>query len=159
MAIRGIRKLGDPVLRQSTEPIKRFNRELEAILEDMTETMEHYNGVGLAAPQVGLSLALVVIKPGEDFPVLEFVNPKILSASGQGKEIEGCLSCPGVFGEVERASEVTLAYQDRRGKRKSLNASGFLARIIQHELDHLAGTLFIDKASSFVSEGEGPCQE
>lgn len=155
MAIKDIRKLGDPVLRQKTHLVGKFSGETNRILKDMAETMEHYKGVGLAAPQIGLNLAIVVIKPGEDFPVFEFINPKIVNCSGQELDVEGCLSCPGVFGEVSRCTEVQLEYQDRKGRHKNLDASGFFARIIQHELDHLAGVLFVDKATDFFTGEDG----
>lgn len=154
MAVREIRKFGDPVLRLKVQPVRDFNAETASILEDMAETMEQYRGVGLAAPQIGLNLAIVVIRPGEDFPVFEFINPKITNCSGEEIDVEGCLSCPGTFGEVPRCTSVQLKYQDRKGRRKVLNASGFFARIIQHELDHLSGVLFIDKVTNFVTGEE-----
>jgi len=154
MAVREIRKFGDPVLRLSVQPVKEFNAKTVTILEDMAETMEHYKGVGLAAPQIGLNLSLVVIKPGEDFPVFEFINPRITSCAGEEVDVEGCLSVPGTFGEVPRCTEVELEYRDRKGRRKTLKTSGFFARIIQHELDHLSGTLFVDKVINFVSQEE-----
>jgi peptide deformylase len=157
MALREIRKLGDPILRQKAVSLRDFKK-AGPILEDMAQTMEHYRGVGLAAPQIGLGLALVTIRPAEELPVLELVNPRILKKKGEELEVEGCLSCPGTFGQVPRATEVELQYQDRRGRRKTLNATGFLARVIQHELDHLEGILFLDKASSLVDEEEGQWQ-
>ncbi len=154
MAVRDIKKFGDPVLRLKVQPVKAFNAATIKILEDMAETMEHYKGVGLAAPQIGLNLALVVIRPGEDFPVFEFINPRITSCSGEEIDVEGCLSVPGTFGEVPRCTQVEMDYQDRKGRRKVLNTSGFFARIIQHELDHLSGVLFVDKVINFVSGEE-----
>lgn len=154
MAVREIKKFGDPVLRQKVQPVQDFSAETITIMEDMAETMEHYRGVGLAAPQIGLNFSMVVIRLGEDFPVFEFINPEIISCSGEETDVEGCLSCPGVFGEVPRCTSVRLKYQDRMGRPKVLNASGFFARIIQHELDHLSGILFVDKVTNFVTGEE-----
>lgn len=154
MAVREIRKLGDPVLRKKAQRVKKIDAGIVTLLEDMAETMEHYKGVGLAAPQVGHSLALVVVRPGEDFPVFEFINPEILSCSGEVTDLEGCLSCPGTYGQVTRCTEVRLKYQNRRGETKYLDAAGYFARILQHELDHLAGILFVDKATDLVSGEE-----
>ncbi|HOC05888.1 MAG TPA: peptide deformylase [Bacillota bacterium] len=154
MAVREIRKLGDPVLRKKAQRVKKIDAGIVTLLEDMAETMEHYKGVGLAAPQVGHSLALVVVRPGEDFPVFEFINPEILSCSGEETDLEGCLSCPGTYGQVTRCTELRLKYQNRRGETKYLDAAGYFARILQHELDHLAGILFVDKATDLVSGEE-----
>lgn len=153
MAIRTIRKLGDPILRKKVKSVADFSR-AQDLLTDMADSMQHNNGVGLAAPQIGLDLALVVIKLSQDFPVLELVNPRIVSCSGESIEVEGCLSIPGVYGEVKRCSEVEVQYQDRTGAKKVLRASGFLATALQHELDHLQGVLFIDKVIKYVSEEE-----
>lgn len=153
MAVRTVRKLGDPILRTSAKEVTDFSQVAD-LLGDMADSMVHYNGVGLAAPQIGISQALVVIKLGEDFPVLELVNPKITSSSGEEIDVEGCLSIPEVYGEVKRCTHVEVRYQDRTGKEKVLRASGYLARALQHELDHLQGVLFIDKAIKFVSEEE-----
>lgn len=158
MAVKEIRTVGDPVLRLKVQPVRNFRGETHKILEDMADTMEHYRGVGLAAPQIGLNIAVVIIKPGDDWPVFEFINPRITNCVGEEIDVEGCLSCPGTFGEVSRCTEVRMEYQDRRGRRKVLNASGFFARIIQHELDHLAGILFVDKVTNYVAEGDGAWQ-
>lgn len=152
MAVKIIRTVGDPVLRQKAQSVSAVSEEILEILEDMVETMKHYNGVGLAAPQIGRSIAMVVVQPSEDLPVFEFINPVITSCSGQDIDIEGCLSVPGTFGEVSRCSEIELKFQDRHGRHKNLKATGLLARIIQHELDHLAGVLFVDKAKRIASE-------
>jgi peptide deformylase len=154
VAVRNIRKLGDPILRTKAKAVTAFDAELAKILEDMAETMEHNSGVGLAGPQIGLDLALVVIKLGEEFPLLELVNPRIVRCSGEEVEAEGCLSVPGVYGEVPRFSQVEVHFQDRAGRKKKLEASGYLARALQHELDHLQGILFIDKVTKYIDEGE-----
>jgi len=154
MAIRNIRKLGDPILRARAKKVINFDKEITNYLEDMADSMEHYSGVGLAGPQIGIDQALVVVKLGEEFPLLELVNPEIVSCSGEEIEAEGCLSIPGVYGEVKRSAEVEVIYQDRTGKKKSLRGSGFLARALQHEVDHLEGILFIDKVIKYITEEE-----
>lgn len=152
LAIRGIRTAEDPVLRRQAQPVTDFSSATAAILDDLAETMEHYNGVGLAAPQIGLSLAMVVVRPSQELPVFEFINPVITSCSGQAIDVEGCLSVPGAFGQVSRCTDIELEFQDRRGQRKSIRVSGMFARIAQHEIDHLAGILFVDKALSMIPE-------
>ncbi|NLO88045.1 MAG: peptide deformylase [Firmicutes bacterium] len=152
MTVRNIRKLGDPVLRAKAKEVTEFDEKIHGYLQDMAETMAHYSGVGLAAPQIGLDLAMVVIKLGEDFPLLELINPRIVESSGEDIAVEGCLSIPGVHGEVKRSAEVEVQFQDRMGRKKTMRASGFLARAVQHELDHLQGVLFIDKVIRYVTE-------
>lgn len=154
MAILNMRKLGDPILRTKAKSVKDFNEETVKILEDMAESMGHYDGIGLAAPQVGINLAMVVIKLGNDFPLLELINPEIMTCTGEEIDVEGCLSVPGVYGEVKRCTQVEVKYQDRAGKSKQFRAGGLLARAVQHELDHLEGVLFVDKVINYVSEGE-----
>ena len=154
MAIRQMRKLGDPVLRSKAKPVCDIDSETVKILEDMADSMEHYRGVGLAAPQIGLDIALVVVKLAEEFPLIELINPEMVSCSGEEIDVEGCLSVPGVYGEVKRCTEVIVRYNDRQGSSKQLKATGFLARALQHELDHLDGVLFIDKVINYVSEEE-----
>lgn|SRR5690554_586350 len=152
MAVIEVRKLGDPVLRRKAEPVQKFDKELATLLEDMADSMQEYGGVGLAAPQIGLSRAVVVIKLGEDFPLLELINPEIIARSGEDTDVEGCLSIPGTYGEVQRSAEVEVKYQDRHGRKKIIRGSGYLARALQHELDHLQGILFIDKVIKYVQE-------
>lgn len=154
MAVKNIRKLGDPVLRSKASPVTDFNEETDKILDDMADSLDFHKGVGLAAPQVGICYALVVVKLGDEFPLIEMVNPEIVSSFGEEIGVEGCLSIPGVYGEVNRSAKVEVRYQDRTGRRKVMRAAGFMARAIQHELDHLDGVLFIDKVIRYVSEEE-----
>lgn len=154
MAVKDIRKLGDPILRTKVRGVKDFGAGLVKNLVDMADSMEHNSGVGLAGPQIGLGLALVVIKLGEGLPLLELVNPRIVSCSGEETKIEGCLSVPGIYGEVPRYTEAEVHYQDRKGRNKVIQASGYLARALQHELDHLEGVLFIDKVTKYITEEE-----
>ncbi len=144
MAKRLIVKVGDDLLRKRSREVTEFDERLGELLDDMRETMIAADGVGLAAPQVGVLKRAVVISPdGRDF--YEFVNPVIVSSSGRQICREGCLSVPGVSGEVERPKKIEVLAYDRNGKRFVLNAEGFLANICCHEFDHLDGVLFIDK--------------
>lgn len=144
MAKRLIVKVGDDLLRKRSREVTEFDGRLGELLDDMRETMIAADGVGLAAPQVGVLKRAVVISPdGRDF--YEFVNPVIVSSSGRQICREGCLSVPGVSGEVERPKKIEVLAYDRNGKRFVLNAEGYLANICCHEFDHLDGVLFIDK--------------
>ena len=154
MAILEIKKAGDPVLKQKAEPIERLTKRHRQMLDDMAETMYAANGVGLAAPQIGKSLRLVVIDVEDEHGLLELVNPVITMREGSVVDSEGCLSIPKVYGEVERAERVTVEYTDRRSRRRTLTADGLLARCIQHECDHLDGRLFIDIAINLRKEEE-----
>ncbi|MDO4203046.1 MAG: peptide deformylase [Selenomonadaceae bacterium] len=150
MAILEVVKAGNPVLKQIAQPIKKIDSRLRHLMDDMAETMYKCDGVGLAAPQVGQSIRLVVIDVGEG--IIELINPVITHREGKVTDSEGCLSVPGIFGDVERAERVTVEYTTRFNKRRTLKADGLLARCIQHECDHLDGTLFIDIATSLRQE-------
>ena len=152
MSLLEIKKAGAPVLKEICAPVERVDARLRKLLDDMAETMYEANGIGIAAPQVGEALRMVVIDIGDG--LIELVNPKITFREGSETDSEGCLSVPGIFGEVERASKVKVEFLDRRGKRKHITAKGLLARCIQHELDHLEGVLFIDVATSLRKEEE-----
>lgn len=144
MAIRYVVQDGDPVLRQVCAPVKNFNNELWALLDDMKETVRAENGAGLAAPQIGLALRVAVIDVEEGF--YELVNPQIISYKGEQVGPEGCLSFKGKQGTVKRPYKVKAEYRDRNGKKHKLTAEGFFARAVCHELDHLDGKLYIDCA-------------
>lgn len=137
---------GDPVLRKIAVPVERIDKKLVRLLKDMAETMYAADGVGLAAPQIGVSKRIVVIDVGDG--IYELINPVIVKKEGSVVGGEGCLSVPDYEGEVERAEYVECEFNDRTGKRMLLQAHGLLAIAIQHELDHLDGVLFIDKAQS-----------
>ncbi len=137
---------GDPVLRDVAKPVERIDKKLHRLLKDMAETMYAADGVGLAAPQVGVSKRVVVIDVGDG--LYELINPVIVKKEGQVLGSEGCLSVPDYEGEVERAEYVECEFTDKTGQRMLLSASGLLAICIQHELDHLDGVLFIDKAKT-----------
>lgn len=146
-----IKKAGDPVLREKCQPITTFDRKLRLLLNNMADTMYKADGVGLAAPQIGLSIAVVVIDVGEG--IIELINPKIIEREGTIEDTEGCLSVPGIYGTVERSARVVAEYQNRFGKKHTIEGTGLLARAIQHELDHLDGILFTDKVTS-LNQGE-----
>lgn len=137
---------GDPVLRDVAKPVERIDKKLQRLLKDMAETMYAADGVGLAAPQVGVSKRVVVIDVGDG--LYELINPVIVKKEGAVIGSEGCLSVPDYEGEVERAEFVECEFTDKTGQRMLLSASGLLAVCIQHELDHLDGVLFIDKAKT-----------
>ncbi len=143
-----IKKYDEPVLRNKARPVKKINRALLSLLDDMWETMRAAEGVGLAATQVGVLQRVVVIDVGED--PIELINPVIVGRAGEEEGIEACLSVPGLMGEVERSERVTVKALDRRGKTFWLDAEGLLARVVQHELDHLDGVVFVDRASSLT---------
>lgn len=138
-------KLGDPVLRQPTRPITRFSQEIHNLLKRMVPIMKAAEGLGLAAPQVGRSLRLFIYDVGDGVNVM--INPKILSRRGEQTDPpEGCLSIPGLQGTVNRAQEIKVKAFDERGRPVTYRVSDLEARVIQHELDHLDGILFIDRA-------------
>jgi peptide deformylase len=146
----GIRTYGDPVLRKRSEPVKEFGAELVPLFEQMKETMIVERGVGLAANQVGIARQIAVMnpEPDEEKTLIRMANPRVVAASDELETIEeGCLSVPGVRAMVTRHSWVEIAYQDEKGKQHRLKAEGLLARIVQHEIDHLNGVLFIDRLS------------
>ncbi len=153
MALLEIEKAGSPVLKKNCEPVKKINGKLRSFLDDMAETMYKFDGIGLAAPQVGQAIRMVVIDIG-DGKLLELINPEIIAREGACVDSEGCLSVPGIFGDVERSEKVTVEYTTRYGKRRKLEADALLARCVQHELDHLNGILFIDVAKSLRQETE-----
>jgi|UniRef100_A0A7C4L1E5 peptide deformylase len=155
MAVREIVTVPDEVLRRKARKVTVFDANLQKLIDDMVETMREAPGVGLAAPQVGISERLIVVEYAEDdeeenAPKKLFVvaNPEIVKASPETeKGIEGCLSIPGLVGEVERPLQVVIRGQNRRGQPVRIKAKGWLARIFQHEIDHLEGILFTDRAT------------
>jgi len=144
MAVMKICQLpGDKVLRQKARRITAIDASVQRLIDNMIETMQSANGVGLAAPQVGKSLRLIIVQlPGEEPQVL--INPEIIKRSGEQNVTEGCLSVPGYYGEIKRSAEVTVKGKDRRGKAVRIKADGLLAEALEHEIDHLNGVLYID---------------
>jgi peptide deformylase len=139
-----IRTLGDPVLREPSKPVERFDRALRRLVEEMTETMYAANGVGLAGPQVGLSARLFTYDDGETGPSF-LANPEITLIEGELVHDEGCLSIPGPYYPTTRGARVRVTGQDVRGRPVEIEAEDLLARIFQHETDHLNGVLYIDR--------------
>ena len=145
MAIRNVVQVGDDVLRQKCFPVEEFDEKLHALLDDMKDTVKKEQGAGLAAPQVGILRRLAVVDVDEGY--FELINPVIVLQKGEQTGWEGCLSVKGKSGVVSRPIKVTVSYQDRYGEKKLLKAKGFFARACCHEIDHLDGILYIDKAS------------
>ena len=143
MSRKRIFTIGAKELRIKANPITKFDGRLGVILRDMADTMYQAEGIGLAAPQVGITRRLVVADVGEG--LIEIINPEIIDAQGQVGMVEGCLSVPGRRGFVTRPEKVTIKAQDRTGKPFTMEADGLLARCIQHEIDHLDGVLYVDK--------------
>ena len=145
MAKLKIVKVGDEILRKKCRPVEVINQRTIRLLDDMIETMREANGVGLAAPQVGVLRRMVVIEV-EEGNVIELINPKIIAFAGEQDGTEGCLSVPGKWGLVKRPMHVTVRATNRLGEEFELTGSELLARAICHELDHLDGKLYIDVA-------------
>ena len=144
MARKFVVQTGDPVLREKCTEVKTFNGELWRLLDDMKETVRAEEGAGLAAPQIGIAKRVVVIDVEEGF--FELVNPVIVAVKGEQTGAEGCLSVKGKQGTVTRPYKVRAEYRDRNGKKHKLTAEGFFARAVCHELDHLDGILYTDRA-------------
>jgi len=145
-----IKYIGDPILRKKTTDIDVFDAKFGAFLEEMTEIMYREDGIGLAAPQIGVSKSVLVIDVSELVETESlriFINPKILNASGSSVIEEGCLSIPGVREEVTRPEIIELSYQDETGAAFTHEFDGWIARVLQHEIDHLNGVLFVDHLS------------
>ena len=152
MALRNIVKDGDEILSKKCRPVEKFDQKIWTLLDDMAETMHLANGVGLAAPQVGMLRRVVVIDVGEG--VIELVNPQIIAYSGEQEEIEGCLSFPGQWGIAKRPTYVKVKAQDRFGKEFDMEGRDLLARAFCHEIDHLNGVVFKDRVERMLTPQE-----
>ncbi|MDD4495073.1 MAG: peptide deformylase [Eubacteriales bacterium] len=148
MAVRNVIKEGDAVLRKKSRTVDVIDDRIKTLLTDMAETLYSANGVGLAAPQVGVLRRVVVINVGEG--LIELINPKIVAKKGIQTEAEGCLSVPEVYGVVNRPGYVEVEALDRDGKKIKVSGTDLLARCLCHEIDHLDGVLFIDKVVRFI---------
>ena len=148
MAIRKIREIGDSCLKKKCREIEKFDDKLHTLLDDMKETLTLANGVGLAAPQVGILRRVVVIDRGEEEGMLELINPVITHTEGSVTDTEGCLSVPGKAGEVTRPQKATVKAFDRYGNEFEYTGEDLYARCICHECDHLDGILYVEKAES-----------
>ena len=145
-----VRIIGDSILRKKTTNIEKFNDNLKSLINEMIDTMHKEDGIGLAAPQVGIEKSILVIDISsidDTEKPTAFINPKIIETSGEAVYEEGCLSIPGVREEVSRPEEITLKYQDSEGKIYNEKFSGWKSRVLQHEIDHLNGILFVDRIS------------
>ena len=145
MAILEIVEHPSPILQQKCKEVVKFDRKLATLLDNMYETMVEVDGVGLAAPQIGEAIRVAIVEIDEDQEVIELVNPVVTAIGGEEVEIEGCLSFPGLYGEVERPFYVKVEAQERDGSLYELEAEGYEARAILHEIDHLNGVLFDSK--------------
>ncbi len=152
MAVFEVVQYGAPVLRQPAKPVKNITSNVIKLLQNMADTMYDAPGVGLAAPQIGISKRVVVIDVGDG--LLELINPEIVSRDGSELDSEGCLSLPGIILKVKRAAKVRVKAQNRAGERVEIVGEGMLARALQHEIDHLDGILFIDRAEKPAKKQE-----
>lgn len=146
MPLLDILKAGSPILKQKAVAVTKVSTKIRDLIQSMTETMYAADGVGLAAPQVGVSQRIIVVDAGDG--LLCLINPVIIKAEGKESNAEGCLSVPGIYGDVERYTHVVVEALDPKGKIVRIAAEGLLARVLQHEMDHLEGVLFIDRANT-----------
>jgi len=147
MAVIPIRALPDPILRQKSKRVRAIDGSIKKLIENMRETMHSTGGVGLAAPQIGVPLRIIVIGIPEEEDIA-LINPEVVRKKGERPVSEGCLSVPGYFGEIKRADSVTVKGLDPSGKEMRIKASELLAQVLQHEMDHLNGVLYIDHLES-----------
>lgn len=154
MAILEIVKHPNPILEQKCETVTKFDKKLGRLLDDMHETMVENDGVGIAAPQVNVALRVAIVDFNEGQEPIEMINPELALFEGLETDIEGCLSFPGIFGEVERPDHIKIKAQERDGSWYELEAEGYEARAILHEMDHLDGILFTGKISKYVTQEE-----
>jgi len=160
MAVTKVRTLPDPVLRQRAKRVNLIDSSIQKLIDDMIDTMRAVSGVGLAAPQIGVSLRVAVIEiPGEE--VITLINPEVVKRQGERVVEEACLSVPGYQGEINRSVIVKVKAQDRQGKEIRIKGEDLLAQVLEHETDHLNGTLYIDHVESsdklfkMIRQGEG----
>ncbi|WP_026585592.1 peptide deformylase [Bacillus sp. J33] len=154
MAVKKIVTYPAEILEEECEPVQVFDKKLGKLLNDMYDTMIEFDGVGLAAPQIGLGKQIAIVDIDDEFGTIEMINPEILETDGEQTGPEGCLSFPGLYGEVTRPDYVKIKAQDRKGKFYTLEAEDFLARAILHEIDHLHGVLFTSKVTKYLNEDE-----
>jgi peptide deformylase len=152
--VRNILKFGDETLRKQCKPMQKYDLRLWLLLRDMADTMYKAEGVGLAAPQVGILRRVVVIDVGDEHGLIELINPEIIATEGEQEGSEGCLSAPGRRGYVKRPNKVTVKAQDRKGKPFEITGEGLLARAFCHEIDHLNGVLYSDVEEYEITDDE-----
>lgn len=154
LAIRKIVTYPAEILETSCDKVTVFDKKLAKLLDDMYDTMIEHDGVGLAAPQIGLKQRIAIVDIDDELGTIELINPKLIQQSGSQIGPEGCLSFPGIYGEVTRSNYVKVQAQDRKGRTFLIEAEEFLARAIQHEMDHLDGILFTSKVTKYMTESE-----
>lgn len=159
MAIRQVVKIGDEVLRKKSRPVEKLDRRMLTLLDDMAETMYEEDGVGLAAPQVGVLRRAITVDVGDENGLFQLINPEIVSQEGEQEGPEGCLSVPGRHGMVPRPAHVKVRAVNRMGKPVEIDAEGLLAICLCHEIDHLNGILYVDKQTREVSDEELAAQQ
>jgi peptide deformylase len=142
------------ILETQCQQVRVFDKKLAKLLNDMYDTMIEFDGVGLAAPQIGLNQQIAIVDIGDEIGTIELINPEIIEVSGEQTGPEGCLSFPNLYGEVTRPNWVKVRAQDRKGKFYTLEAEEFLARAIVHEIDHLNGILFTTKVTRYLTDDE-----
>src|SRR5699024_12243562 len=158
MALRKIRLEGDPILRKKAREVENVDDRVKTLLDDMVDTMNEANGIGLAAPQVGILRRVIVIDIG-DGPI-KLINPEFVDKNGEQVEVEGCLSIPNLAGTVKRPNWVKIKYIDINNEERIIEGDGLLARVLCHEIDHLDGILYTDKVIEYVDlEEEGRSEE
>ncbi len=157
MSVRTLRIVGDELLRKRAREVTEINDRIIQLLDDMAETMRHMNGVGLAAPQVGVLRRVAVVDVGDG--LIELINPVLLDEEGEEICVEGCLSVPDYVGEVKRPTKITVRALDRDGEEIEIQAEGYAARAICHEMDHLDGVLFLDRAENIMEKEKQEEQE
>jgi peptide deformylase len=154
LAVRKIVNYPAEILEQTCEPVTVFDKKLTKLLSDMYDTMIKFDGVGLAAPQIGINKRIAIVNIDDDMETIELINPVVLETSGEQMGPEGCLSFPGIYGEVTRPNFVKVKAQDRKGREYIFEAEEFLARAVLHEIDHLNGILFTSKVTRYLDEAD-----
>ncbi len=154
MAIKKIVTYPADILETPCREVTKFDKKLGKLLDDMYDTMIEYDGVGLAAPQIGVDMQIAIVDIDDGHGTIEMINPRVLETSGEQIGPEGCLSFPGIFGEVKRPLFVKIEANDRKGRKFTQKAEGFLARAIIHEIDHLYGKLFTSLVTRYLTEEE-----
>lgn len=153
MSLRTILTQGDPALAKTCHPVEKFDEKLHGLLEDMKETLAQANGVGLAAPQIGILRRVVIVMDDQE-NMVELVNPQIIASDGEQTGLEGCLSVPGKYGVVTRPATATVRAQDRNGNFFEMSGEGIVARCFCHELEHLDGHLFVEHTDRLYTVDE-----
>ena len=144
MAILKVTTMDNTVLHQKAKRVRNIDNSIQKLIDDMIDTMRYTEGVGLAAPQVGIPLQVVVIELPEEEEIITLINPEVVKRSGEREVTEGCLSLPGYRGEIKRSKSVTVKGRDRHGKQIRIKADGLLAHALEHEIDHINGIVYVD---------------